>query len=698
MGLWQRLTSRKRVSNPGEWIGATVTPGDVATGRSFARNPEANECVRRATQWVEVCSRKNATVCASQCLRLYVGGSGEGERDTASFRTSRVGRKRVRHLRDADAVGQKLASYAEYAGDIEEVMEHPALAMLRNPNPWMSGAELLHHGFYSMEVAGNRYWHLVMAPGGYQLYPMAPQYTRVVPHATEFLAGYVYGRNGVVEARFTTDEVWHSKLYPSLMTPYYGVSPLVAMIGEADLDAAQLRSEIALWNNSARPDWALTLPPESSQATADAIEAKIESKFRGPSNRGRFLITTGSEPKPLMWSHREMEYVEGIQNVERRIWAAYGVPESEVRMNDSNLASSRTGSIQYKRDTIRPRCVANAEWLTQNVLPLFNIAPGEMFFAYDEIAPADEAATAARVVSLVGSRVLTQNEGRAELGFDPVDGGDEFPEPVSLAPMGEKPEPDKTEEDDAAEDKPAEKTHKRAHGHARKGIGVQIVHDMLNAAATRLFASTLDRIIPSVRISGAFDEDDLTAAMGKAIGSVSMPALQLGISSAASAFDGDTGFVPDNAAAAMRARSLRIAGDTTGTLSGSIKEALAKSMENGATRQEAYKAVADLLPDQNKSRAMMIADTELSRAYIAGNAIVYKRNGVKRLVWDTAADPCPVCEEAAAMWNAKNIGIDDVFDKLMNGPYATPEDPHPPQHPRCRCDLIPEEVDLGDNP
>jgi HK97 family phage portal protein len=724
MGWLDRLLGRgvKRVTDNDQWLAATVTRGDVSSAHGWgAKDRGAQEMLNRASQWVEVCSRRNATVCASQPLRLYVPARGGNKERSWSRRVA--DRNRQKDLRSP--VRGKAAQWAEAAGEVEEVFEHPVLELIRNPNPWQRWAEFAHLNFYSLELCGNRYWHVVMGPGGVQaLYAMAPQHTRVVPDENQFVAGYVYGRDGTIEATFDTDEVLHSKFMPSLRNPYYGVGPLAGMFSEADMDAASTASELARWKNDARPDWALMVPPESSRPNIEALEANIESRFRGVSNRGKFLISTLADIKPLQWSAKEMEYIAGKGDCTKRILAAFGVPESEVFMNDANLASSRTGSIQYLRNTVNPRICAQAEELTETLLPLFGITPGEMWFCYDNPVPSDEAATATLMVSLVGGRILTVNEARSELGYEPVEGGDEFPEPVSpfgaQPPMGEpeddESEPEDDEEDDSEDAGEAEakavppdpapcphcgQVHKHTHVTKRTKsiheIGLNLTHGMFFDNAVSRLVSALNSIVPQVTLNGAVDAEELMKRLEPTIQGFTLPSLDIGWSRAAEEVRQDVppdrggalNVVPQYAIDAVKRRGVKVAGDVTGTISAEVTDAIARSLAEGKSRNDAMREVAVALGPANQHKAALIADTEISRSYIAGNAAVYKEAGIERTEWATAADPCPICEEAAANWNSKAMDAQASFDEIINGGYATLDNPRPPQHPRCRCSLEP---------
>ena len=79
----------------------------------------------------------------------------------------------------------------------------------------------------------------------------------------------------------------------------------------------------------------------------------------------------------------------------------------------------------------------------------------------------------------------------------------------------------------------------------------------------------------------------------------------------------------------------------------------------------------------------MTARTELQRASNLGQYSLYEAAGVQSVTWQ-AAEPCDECAEADGLTlpigeNFPGVGVDI-----------------PPAHPRCRCNLIPSDDDLGD--
>lgn len=103
--------------------------------------------------------------------------------------------------------------------------------------------------------------------------------------------------------------------------------------------------------------------------------------------------------------------------------------------------------------------------------------------------------------------------------------------------------------------------------------------------------------------------------------------------------------------------------------------------KNGAQiARELMKDVNSRLDVVGANRVRMICRTEVAKAHVSATIGEYRRAGVEGvevvLEWETAGDPCPVCEELQA-----------------GGPYTLDEfdDLYPP-HPNCECSPKPEVV------
>jgi SPP1 gp7 family putative phage head morphogenesis protein len=75
----------------------------------------------------------------------------------------------------------------------------------------------------------------------------------------------------------------------------------------------------------------------------------------------------------------------------------------------------------------------------------------------------------------------------------------------------------------------------------------------------------------------------------------------------------------------------------------------------------------------------LIARTEIARAFSVGSLAVYEAAGIPDVRWLTSGD-ANVCPNCAANEAIGPVPLGTIFPSGASAP---------PQHPRCRCELIP---------
>ena len=117
-----------------------------------------------------------------------------------------------------------------------------------------------------------------------------------------------------------------------------------------------------------------------------------------------------------------------------------------------------------------------------------------------------------------------------------------------------------------------------------------------------------------------------------------------------------------------------------------LGNALADGLASGAPVDNISDSMNSIIMDPD--RAQVIATTETARAMSQATLNTYDQNGIDQWEWLTEDDPCPDCE-----------------DNADNGPYDVGDGGAPtvPEHPNCRCVVIPvvnvpddEDADTGD--
>lgn len=114
---------------------------------------------------------------------------------------------------------------------------------------------------------------------------------------------------------------------------------------------------------------------------------------------------------------------------------------------------------------------------------------------------------------------------------------------------------------------------------------------------------------------------------------------------------------------------------------------------NSGQRLDALKRILREIPTLGKNRADMIAITEVTRIFGAGNQSAWQASRVVgQKQWATAKDErvCPICGKLDGM----KVSINGDFWVEGTGLGSDVQVPYPPIHTRCRCALRPI-VDLN---
>ena len=116
-----------------------------------------------------------------------------------------------------------------------------------------------------------------------------------------------------------------------------------------------------------------------------------------------------------------------------------------------------------------------------------------------------------------------------------------------------------------------------------------------------------------------------------------------------------------------------------------ISRELAQGLAEGRGPLDIARAIVDRVDKIGTTRAKTIARTEVMRAHHSANVAEYKRAGVLGIKvvaeWETAADPCPICESLS---DGKPFYDIDEIEGLI------------PAHPNCRCVAVPVPADYAD--
>ena len=351
------------------------------------------------------------------------------------------------------AQGASAVPFKIFDKDIQ-LDEHPVKFLLNRPSPQCGGIEFFQSVYSHLLLAGNSY--IVKTMVGNQpreMHTLRPDRMRVIPSKTMIPDAYEYVISGKVVNRWEADpetgnsEVKHFKTWHP-QDDYYGLSPLSAGAVDVDQHNMSAKHNYNLLANGARPSGAVIFKPkDESGMTLQLTESQrqqllsdLDLRFSGTNNAGRTMLLEGDfDWKEMGLSPKDMDFLQMKNMTARDIALVFGVPSQLVGVPDSqtynNVSEAR---LALYEDTIIPllKRVENDlnEWLAPNYSENINIK-----YDIDAITAMAERRkkTYDNVAVAVREGIISRNEARERLGYEPISGGDEVYISANLFPLGE---------------------------------------------------------------------------------------------------------------------------------------------------------------------------------------------------------------------------------------------------------------------
>lgn len=333
--------------------------------------------------WVYVASTKNATAAASVPLKLYVGKPNLSS--IKSHPTRPISKEREVYIRESPSLSS--LPQVKKAAQIEEVLDHPLLTLMRKVNNFTNYFSLFELTNLFQELCGNAFWYIIENKLGVpqEIWPMPPQNMAIIPDKIKFIKGYKFVR-GFDEIEFAEESVIHFK-FPSPTSMYYGKAPLAAVTDAYNISQNINRYENFVFGNMGRIEGAFETEQELSQYEFDRLKEEIRQTFQGIENVGKSpLLEKGVKYKPYGLAPRDLSFMQGRKAVKEEIVNAYG-QSLGLYDKDATRANAEVASYTHMKDTIKPRLVRTEEKLNEKLTPKFD---DKLFVAFEDPAPPDK--------------------------------------------------------------------------------------------------------------------------------------------------------------------------------------------------------------------------------------------------------------------------------------------------------------------
>lgn len=274
----------------------------------------------------------------------------------------------------ADAIASVPFYVEEFVnGGWQRVVNHPAEHLIEGANPFMSGFELKKLLVYHKELSGSAYMQVVLVDGRPQfLQPLFPQFMKVVPSESDFLAYFEYTISSGPSKKLSPREVFWTK-HADPADPYRGLSPLESISGEIQTDLEARRwNKISLSNRGAS-DVAFIMRSVVTEEDYQLARMMIEDRIAGPDNARRPWILGGdSDVRPMSYTAIEMDYINTRKFNREVISSALGVPAPLIGDADNSTYNNLdTLKRDFWQDTISNWLEELRQDLTRQILVPF---------------------------------------------------------------------------------------------------------------------------------------------------------------------------------------------------------------------------------------------------------------------------------------------------------------------------------------
>ena len=358
-----------------------------------------------------------------------------------------------------------------FRGD-QELDNHPLLDLLYNPSPTMSQVEWFQALYSYLLISGNNY---ILSVGGdntppTELYNLRPDRmkirsgTRAMPVAYDYMLKGQIVESYIVDQSTGASKVKHIKLFNPL-DDYYGMSPMQASSVDIDQHNLANKHNVNLLQNGARPSGAVIFNPKDetgghvqlSDVQRNQLMNDVNQRFSGTGNAGKPMLLEGDfEWKEMGLSPKDMDFIQLKNMSAKDIALVYGVPSQLIGIPDSQTYSNfAEAKLALYNETIIPLLDRIQGDLNEWLVPMFNEQGLELRYDIDSIpAMAEQRKRVFESVSAgVKDGILTRNEAREQLGYEPIEGADSLLVSANLMPLNLA---DDMTEDNISEDIPEE--------------------------------------------------------------------------------------------------------------------------------------------------------------------------------------------------------------------------------------------------
>jgi HK97 family phage portal protein len=318
-------------------------------------------------------------------------------------------------------------------GDVKILSKHALLDLLANPNPTQTGKgfirELVTHYLYAGEAFPLR--SPQSGKEAKELYLLEPRQVEVEApkdgSGAVLPISYKYG-TGANQAVYPVNQVTgasavkHIKMVNPL-SAWRGLSPMMPAARDIDIHNDGRQWNASLLKNGAKPSGFIELAAGTTTDTINKIVEVARRIWQGKTNAGGVAVmTAGSKFTQTSMTPKDMDFKNGLAEASKNIAMVYGVPLPLVTMEAATFSNLDAAKETLWTDTVLPLLDDLIGALSDFLAPAYGDG---VYLAYnaDSVSALENKRQIKfdRMVAAVKGSIVTPNEAREEIGFDPVD-------------------------------------------------------------------------------------------------------------------------------------------------------------------------------------------------------------------------------------------------------------------------------------
>lgn len=305
----------------------------------------------------------------------------------------------------------------------EALEYHPALELMKRPNPMQGGDSFLKEAFTNYLITGEM---AIVGTGESppaELWNLNPVHLEVAPGAGGVPSSYVHKHNNAktifpVDRLTGRSDVFFMKMY-NPADYWRGQSPMMAAALAADTHNEGVRWNYKLLRNSARPSGFMKFTGVPGNETIQRLREWLKSTMQGSDNAGEVgIIGDGGEWQTMGENPRDMDFMNTQKEMAKLVASAFGVPLPLIDNDSSTFNNLEQAKERFYTDTVIPMfnefLRAFGNWL----MPAYGEGL-ELRVDMDDIAALEgvRQRTFERMVQAKRSGILTADEARLAIGY-----------------------------------------------------------------------------------------------------------------------------------------------------------------------------------------------------------------------------------------------------------------------------------------